>query len=330
MSATNLQASPLAKGLFVRIFGMSGTTLKGGAGAGVPLAQAEGEGVKLQTAMKATSIADMRSFSSDKVTALAQQAGVRAMPDIDGYYLPQDVDAIFAAGQQSDVAVVTGSTANDIGTQVPIRKAQTVAEYKDAAKQMFGDKADQFLKLFPVKNDADARQQADYVGRNSGFAIGARNWVRAQSKTGKQPAYLFMVTKVQPFTPGVTFSDFDPATAGAYHMGDVPYFLGTYEAFNLFRPTRNWTDADRDLSNKMQDSIIAFARTGNPATAAVKFVRWQPANETRVLFGDTISVEKLNSKQMDFLVANPPAPPQRGAGRGGPPPSPGVPPSPSF
>ena len=29
--------------------------------------------------------------------------------------------------------------------------------------------------------------------------------------------------------------DFKPENAGAYHMGDVPYFLGTYEAFNQFR-----------------------------------------------------------------------------------------------
>ncbi len=323
MSITNLQASPLAKGLFKRVFGMSGTTLSGGAGAGEPLQQAEAQGVKLQDALKAKSIEDLRGISSDKIVAAAQEAGVRAGPDIDGYYLPESVDAIFAAGKQSDVAVVTGSTANDIGTTPAIRRATTVAEYKALAKQMYGDKADAFLKLYPASTDAEARKQADQVGRNSGFAVGARNWVKAQTKTGKQPAYLFMVSKVQPFTPGVTFSDFDPKTAGAYHMGDVPYFLGTYEAFNLFRTTRDWTALDRDLSEKMQNVIVSFAKTGNPSTDAVKFTRYNPSNEMRVDFGDTIKNEKLYTKGMDFISDTPvlPGPGRGGRGPGGAPPA---------
>jgi para-nitrobenzyl esterase len=94
-------------------------------------------------------------------------------------------------------------------------------------------------------------------------------------------------------------------------MGDVPYFLGTYEAFNLFRKTRDWTAADRALSEKMQDVIVAFARTGNPNTPAVKFVRYDPKDEQRTVFGDAIRTEKLNTRGMDFLLANPPAEPQR-------------------
>lgn len=318
MSINNLQASPLAKGLFARAIGFSGATIAGGAGAGVPLADAEAQGVKLQTALKAKTLADMRGFSSDKVTAAAQAAGVRISPDIDGYYLPDTVDNIFAAGKQNDVAVLTGSTANDLGTTPAIRKATNVAEYKDLAKQMYGDKADAFLKLYPVKDDADAKRQADQVGRNSGFAIGARNWARAQTKTGKAPAYLYMLSRVQPFTPGVTFSDLDPATAGAYHMGDVPYWLGTYDSFNLFRTTRDWTAWDRELSDAMQDVVLAFAKTGDPSTAKVKFARYNPANETRVDFGDTIKTEKLYTKGMDFIGSTPVTPaPRPAGGRGG-------------
>ena len=318
MSITNLQASPLTKGLFQRVIGMSGTTLKGGAGGGGPLKDAEDQGIKLQTELKANSLADLRAISSDKIVAAAQTAGVRAGPDIDGYYLPQSVDEIFAAGKQNDVAVLTGSTANDLGTDVAIRKARTVAEYNALAKQMYGDKAADFLKLFPVKTDADVLRQADQVGRNSGFTVGARNWVKAQTKTGKQPAYLFIVSKVQPFTPGVTFSDFDPKTAGAYHMGDVPYFLGTYDAFNMFRTTRDWTPADRDLSEKMQNVIIAFAKTGNPNTDAVKFTRYNPANEMRIDFGDAIRNEKLDTKALDFIADTPVLPPPGGRGGRGP------------
>jgi para-nitrobenzyl esterase len=112
---------------------------------------------------------------------------------------------------------------------------------------------------------------------------------------------------VHPFTPGVTFSDLDPKTAGAYHTSDVPYWLGTYNAFNLIRRTRNWTNWDRELSNDMQDVIVRFAKTGNPSTSTVMFTAYDPANEVRVIFGDKITAEKLDSKVMDFLLAHPPS-----------------------
>jgi len=310
MSINDLQASPLAKGLFARVIGFSGSTLPGGAGAGVPLADAEAQGMKLQSALKAANLAQMRGLSADKVVA----AGGRASPDIDGYFLPDTVENIFAAGKQSDVAVLTGSTANDIGTTPPIRKAASLAQYEELARQMFGARSEEFLKLYPARSDSQALAQADQVGRNSGFALGARNWARAQTRTGKQPAYLYLLSRVQPFTPGVSFSDFDPATAGAYHMGDVPYWLGTYDAFNIFRTTRNWTPWDRELSDDMQDVVIAFARSGNPSTAKVKFAPYDPANETRVDFGDSIKTEKLYSKGLDFLNANPAAAPRSGNG----------------
>lgn len=313
MSINNLQASPLAKGLFARVFGMSGATVNGGPGdaLGSPRAAAEQQGLKLQTAMKAASLADMRGVSSDKVMAMAQAAGVRAGPTVDGYYLPDSAQHIFEQGRQSDVPVVTGSTANDIGTNPPIRAARTLADYRALAAKSYGANAEAVLKAWPAKDDAAAAKQADAIGANSGFALGARNWAKLQTQTGKAPAYLFMVSRVQPFTPGVKFSDFDPATAGAYHMGDVPYFLGTYEAFNLFRPTRDWTALDKTLSNDMQDSIVAYARTGDPSTGRVKFVRYDPKKEQRTDFGDTVSVETLNSKGLD-LIAQPMAAPPAG------------------
>jgi para-nitrobenzyl esterase len=311
MSINNLQASPLAKGLFKRAIGMSGATFRSAMPA---LADAEGQGVKLQEALKVKSLAELRGFSSDKVVAAAQAAGIRSGPIIDGYFLPDGIDDIFKAGKQSDAAVLTGSTARDIGTTVPIRAARTVAEYKAFASQMYGEKAAELLTLFPANSDAEAMRQAEEIGRNSGFTAGARTWAREQTRTGKEPAYLYMLSRVQPFTPGVTFSDFNPATAGAYHMGDVPYWLGTYEAFNVFRRTRDWAVWDRDLSIAMQDVVVAFAKTGNPSTRAAQFTRYTPDNETRVDFGDTIRVEKLNTRGMDFLEVTPAA---GGSGRGG-------------
>src|SRR5690349_10294633 len=99
MSINNLQASPLAKGLFTRVIGMSGSTFRAGAPPQTSLADAEAQGLQLQQALKATALADMRGVSSDKVVAAAQAAGVRSGQIIDGYFLPEGVDAIFTAGR---------------------------------------------------------------------------------------------------------------------------------------------------------------------------------------------------------------------------------------
>jgi para-nitrobenzyl esterase len=310
MSINDLQASPLAKGLFRRVFGLSGSSLRGGPGdaQAVVRADAEAAGVKLQQALQASDISAMRMVSFDKLMAAAQQAGVRAGPIVDGWYLPQSPQRIFESGQQSDVPVVTGSMANDIGTSVPIRSVRTVAAYREAASAAFGANAEEFLRLWPAAADADAARQAEQIGRESGFGLGAHSWATLQALHGRQPSYLYMFAKVQPFTPGVTFSDFDPATAGAYHMGDVPYVLGTYEAFNLFRTTRDWTGGDRDLSEALQDLLVAYARTGIPETARVKFVRFDPKHERRLVIGDQFSVEDLNAPGIAFLLQHPAGP----------------------
>jgi para-nitrobenzyl esterase len=305
MAINILQASPLAKGLFRHIVGMSGSMLGGVIPSDSTLANAEAQGLKLQEALKVTSLEGMRTLSSDKVFAAAQAAGVQSGPIVDGYVLPESVDSIFKQGKQIDVPLLTGSTANDIGTTPPIRAATTVEQFRALALQMYGSASSELLKSCPVQDDSEARRTAEKIGENSGFAISAREWARAQVATGKQPAYLYLFTRVHPFTPGVTFSDLDTETAGAYHTSDVPYWLGTYNAFNQIRRTRDWTAWDRELSNDMQDVIVEFAKTGTPSTLTVKFTAYDPANEVRVNFGDKITAEKLDSKVLDFLLAHP-------------------------
>ena len=302
MAINDLQASPLGKDLFARIIGLSGSSFPGGGGVVASLGDAEAQGVKLQTALNADGIASMRKLPPDRILAAARIANLQILPDIDGYLLTDTVEHVFAAGRQIDVALLAGSTANDAGTDVPLRKAATLTDYETLARQTYGDRAGEFLTLFPAADDAEARHQADQVGRNSGYAMGMRNWVTAQSRTGKAPAFLFIVSRVQPFAPGVSYSDFNPQTAGAYHMSDVPYWLGTYDAFNLFRVTRNWTPWDRQLSDTMQNAVVAFARTGNPSTPDATFAPYSRASETRVDFGDAITTERLDTRALDFLA----------------------------
>ena len=153
-----------------------------------------------------------------------------------------------------------------------MRNAKTLEEYKASAAAMYGPKAPEFLALFPAKDDAEAQAQGELVGRFSGFGASGRIWAQGQLAKGKSPAYVWLFSHKHTYAPGVAIAGVNPATASAYHMSDTPFWLNTIDSFNLFRTTRAWTAYDRDLAEKMSDIVVAFARTGNPSTPAVKMV----------------------------------------------------------
>jgi len=68
----------------------------------------------------------------------------------------------------------------------------------------------------------------------------------------------------------------------------------------------------------MEESLVAFAKTGNPNTQAVKWPAWKPNNDVFVDFGDTIKVEKFNTKAMAWLAAHPQGTMPAGGGQGAP------------
>jgi para-nitrobenzyl esterase len=137
------------------------------------------------------------------------------------------------------------------------------------------------------------------AAREGQAEAGTRNWALAQSATGKAPFYMYMFSRVHPFAEAVKFFD-DPKSIGAYHTSDVPYWFGTQDAFNKFRVTRDWTPFDRDLSDRMLDCLVAFARTGDPSAAATPWPQWTPKAENYLAFGDQTGVREENVERMEF------------------------------
>ncbi len=305
-SVFTLQCSPLARGLFARASGWSGANLLPG---GVPprsLAEAEADGVKLQQAMKAKNLAEMRAMGWDTVLAAMKQIGDMTMrPIVDGYSLPDLPENIFKSGKQNDVPILVSSTAHDAGTSMQFFQVKTLTDLQKAVQKNFGGFTDQFYKLFPASTDAEAVRQAQIVVADNGFGVANRDWARAQALSGKQPSYLVQFARAVTYRKDLQWIGTPPAYGGASHAGDISYWLGTYNNNNPGCVRRAWFDWDRELSEKMQDVLIAFARNGNPSTNAVKVPRYDPNDEQRVVFGDTIRIEKMNTEQIEFLRAHP-------------------------
>jgi len=184
----------------------------------------------------------------------------------------------------------------------PFGQVATLTQYRAVAAAAFGGDADQFLRLFPAANDAEAKAMARRVAHLGGFALASQQCARDQAALG-QPAFIDEFMRKHPYTPGVRFADQDPATVGAYHTGDIPYWLGTLDAYNQLRRTRDWTAYDRTLSATMMDHLIAFARDGRPGWPA-----WTERDQREAVFGDAIGLRTLDTAQLAWLAAHPIAP----------------------
>ncbi|MDH2349363.1 carboxylesterase family protein [Bradyrhizobium sp. SSUT112] len=302
MSVSALEASPLAKGLFNRGFAMS-LSMFDSRFKFPALPAAEKVGLEVQTVLGAASLAEMRLIQADKILAIQKDcqlgcAGtISVTPDIDGYVLPDTVPNIFAAGKQNDVATVAGFTSDESSND--LRTAGTLEAYVAAARKLHGDQADRFLSLYPAKTDGEAKAMGLLAAREGLVEIGTRNWAVAQAKTGKAPFYMYMFSRVHPFAKDVQFFD-SPQKIGAYHTSDVPYWFGTQDAFNKFRVTRLWTEFDRALSDRMMDTLVAFAKTGNPTTSATPWPQWNQGAQNYVEFGDESGVREENRARLDF------------------------------
>ncbi len=301
-SVSALEASPLAKGLFQHGFAM-GLSFFDDRLALPKLAAAEKTGLEVERALGAASIADMRAMPADKILAVQRDcqlgcAGTIAVtPAVDGYFLPDAVPAIFAAGRQNDVPTVVGFTRDESSNK--LRTAANLDAYIAAAHELYGDRADRFLELYPAHDDAEAKRMGDTAAREALVETGTRKWALAERATGKAPLYMYMFSRVHPFVADQKLFD-HPQTIGAYHTSDVPYWFETLDTLNLFHTTRNWTRYDRELSDTMSDCLIAFAKTGDPATKAVAWPAWTVRAEPYVDFGDTIAVRSENVERMQF------------------------------
>jgi para-nitrobenzyl esterase len=315
MSVSLLQASPLARGLFQRAVGMSGASFgNGDAGGTTRLADAEQDGVQLQRVLEVANLAALRRLPADRILRAQLALPVRYGPVIDGHFLSDSPAEIFARGEQSDVPIMIGFTRDESFSE--LSRATTLEQYRSAAERIYGTRSRTLLELYPAADDASARRAAVDAARDSSVALQMRQWARAQAVTGKQPAYAYFFSRVHPYASGVTFSDHDPRTVGAYHTGDVPYWLETLDSLNLLRKTRDWSDADRALSYAMSNALIAFASSGNPnQPGAPDWPRYESRRERILELGETTRVVQWpNRTKLEFFVSS--SPRSTGPGRG--------------
>ena len=245
MSVEALTLSPIAVGLFDRAQADSGIGMSG-----FPLPDlhaAEASGVKYAEQIGAHSLKELRAMPASKLMPPATDSVFHFGPDIDGWVLPASLEKLTASGAGSDVPLVTGYEANDWMLGAP--QIHTVEAYKVWAQRLYGDLADEFLRLYPAANteQVEAMEKISCEDRDR---VSMFLWAESRSVHTHQPIYTYYFDRAIPWPQHPEY--------GAFHSGELPYFFR-----NLSLMNRPWEALDRKISDEVSTYLKNFAATGD-------------------------------------------------------------------
>ena len=299
-SVLHLMTSPDARGLFHKAISQSG----GGGGngrhlresyPGRPSLESNGEALAADLAASAADpIGAMRSIPAKEFLRKAVEArskrGERAQigaygPVVDGRLVPDNPKAIFDAGKQARVPLLLGSNS-----------------FEGSLMQSFGTPAESVLalfetilpkarKLYETETHGDNKLLAGRLYGDSIFVLPARQLAATHSKHQRK-TYLYHFSYV---------AEKRRATApGAAHGSDVLYVFGTLgvpELANLF------TDADREMAEKILAYWTHFAKTAEPAGKDLpSWPAYDPRKDELLELGEQIRVvARLRSEQLALI-----------------------------
>ena len=295
ISCSMLCASPLAKGLFHGCISQSGGSFAPWSdnprSLGLDASQkgAEKQGLAFQQHLKKKNLKQLRQM--DAMSLCDGNVGFGGFwPCVDGYVICDDQYRLYERGEYNDVPVIV-MTNSDEGALFtpPTVKAE---DYRQSATRMFGDFADEALKVYPCRTDEEAWHANGDTFRDLGFAWPSYAWVNLQSKTGKSPAYAAYLA--QPST--MSFSQ-NPLRRGVAHADDIMYLNGQ------FLMQADQYPAEAAVSEMIQQYWVNFAKTGNPNGAGLPY--WPSFDETKpttMQFSNGASlIMRPNREQIDFI-----------------------------
>ncbi len=263
LSVAAQMASPLAQGLFVRAIGESGGIFTRPRSEYKTLAEREKiDSAFAREVLGTSDLTKLRAMSWQDILAKLQAHQGRApfWPDIDGRFLPENEEQIYAEGKQAHVPLLAGWNRDEPWAGVPREPVRiTPQSFRAMAQQEFGPRAGEFLKLFPANTQAETDRSAIDLAGAKFITYSTWVWLQAQLKTGDAPVYRYHFMRPSPA------DKFHPAGSGAFHSDEIEYVFGTLNS----RRGARWQPADYALSEQMQTYWTNFAKTGNPNGAGL-------------------------------------------------------------
>jgi len=295
MAVSTLMASTQAQALFQKAIGESGGAMSLGAPDTPTLAEVEKRDQAWVATLGVKTLAQLRALPAKTIIDAASKKGApRFSPVIDGNLLIEPVADSYAAGRQAHIPLLAGWNRDENST---LAKGMTAKKWKAFADARFGDRASEFLEVYPGDTDDEAVRSAIDYGSDRFIAFGTWKWIEAQRKTGGSPVYRYHFELPAPpskYHPG----------GYAFHSDDIEYVFGTLDT----RPGAVWRPDDRRLSDEMMTYWTNFARSGNPNGPGVP--DWPSYNDDDLVIhlNSTITVSPDTLRpRYEFLLETPPA-----------------------
>ncbi|MBQ6772769.1 MAG: carboxylesterase family protein [Synergistaceae bacterium] len=257
-AVNTLAVSPLAKGLFKRVFAMSHTTFhlpasnvpsKTGKGFDKvfiyePLKHCEALGDELLGSLDAE---QMRSIPADDLLKLPKQY----LPYcLDSYVLDKTFHDGVIQGLTNDYDYIASFVANDY-LLFPFIEAENEQDYINSARKFFGDELfSQAMAIYPPDKfpGSLAVMQQDFLSAENVLFANAR------SKTGNNNTWLLRFEHVMPGPESNIW--------GSFHSSELAYLFKHYSDLRK----DYWTEADFVTGDKFFERAVNFAKTGNPGS----------------------------------------------------------------
>ena len=284
-----LIASPLTKGLFVRVIAQSGP-----AGAGMSLADAEKRGVDFAVSQGFTgddALAKLREIPESDLIVKGARAGLGIT--VDGWVLPEPATKTYARGGEQKVALLIGNNSQEM------QPRGTPGDIRQMIAQRYGPLADRALAAYGVSGPTDPQPDPEngtallqFTTDNS-FRCGTIQeliWHTSAGNTGYE--YQFSRTV------------HGQEALGAPHASEIPFIFGTLP---VWQNMRKYNDSDREYAPQMQAYWTNFAKTGDPNGA--KLVKWPKFDATARAYMDFVDAgpaakEGLRRQACDVFMEN--------------------------
>jgi para-nitrobenzyl esterase len=254
--ASALMASPLAKGLFQGVIGESGAMFASPSRVPAPPAKAEDAGLDFMRKVGANSLAELRAAPAVAILAAAPGPGFR--PIVDGWFLPRSPAEIFAAREQSDVALMAGWNKDEGFSFTLLQGDDAKRPYADLARAIFGERTEAALRLYPGGSPQTDAASASALGGDLAIIHPTWAWIEAQKQSGRADIFRFRFDRA-PLTPQGWFGDRSSRDAGAFHAGELLYVFDNLGAYPWLID-----DSDRALAELASSYWINFVVNGDP------------------------------------------------------------------
>lgn len=214
-------------------------------GPGRTLAHAEEEGVKFFDFLGVSSLAEARELDAEYIRTKALEYRGFWGTVIDNEFCVGNSFDLFLENKRLLVPVLMGHTSSEFFSKPNVNSKE---KFKDMAVKMFGDNADEFLRLcqFESGNIDEIRENAAVCGIEYAIRVAGK----ANSDTGANVSIYYYNFDGE--IPGWD-------NPGTFHSVDLWFFFET-----LVKCWRPFVGKHYDLARQMCDYWANFIKTGNP------------------------------------------------------------------